>query len=245
MNAVLAVLVALPVVLMYHRVDVCAPSDRFSQRLTVSPVQFAAELRSINERGLHTIGLAELALEAKSRMQQLPSDAVLLTFDDGYSDQFRYAFPILQRLGDRATFFINTATVGTPNHLSWSEVEMMSRAGMSIGCHGVNHVDLATLTEEAQRYQIETCMRELSAHLGTGIVAYAYPSGAFDERTIRLERGAGLLFGFTTDRSFQTDPRSPYQITRIRIVGGMSDARFRAALGSTRAFVDLSDSESR
>ncbi len=139
MNAILAVLLAFPVVVMYHRVDVSAPRDPVSQRLTISPAQFADELRSIHRMGFHTIGIAELAHDMATRQPRMR--AVLITFDDGYSDQFRYAFPILERFGDRATFFVNVGTIGTPRHLTWSDVDAMSKAGMSIECHGVDHVE--------------------------------------------------------------------------------------------------------
>jgi peptidoglycan/xylan/chitin deacetylase (PgdA/CDA1 family) len=228
MGSLLAVLLAFPVVLMYHRVDVSAPSDPISRALTVSPVQFAAELQYLHDKGLHTIGITEL--ERDMREHRSLAHAVLLTFDDGYGDQFSYAFPILQRYGDVATFFVNVGSIGTPRHLSWVEVETMSRAGMSIGCHGVNHVDLSTLGTSAQSYQIDRCVEELGARLHSEVLAYAYPSGAFDAETIQLEQQAGLLFGFTTDPRFQTDTRSRYELTRRRIKSGMTGAEFAALL---------------
>jgi len=242
MNVLLAVLVAFPVVLMYHRIDVSSPGDRISQRLTISPAQFAAELLRIQQKGLRAVGVGELVSEMAAH--RAPQRAVVITFDDGYSDQFRYALPLLQRFGDRAIFFVNSGTIGTPGHLNWREVEAMSRAGMSIGCHGVSHVNLASLSSSQQGYQIEGCVRALGAHLQTAIVAYAYPSGGFNAETIDLEQRAGILLGFTTDPRFQRDGTSPYQLTRRRIVCGMSDERFGKILSRAPVFVDV-DSPSR
>ena len=162
MNVLLAVLLARPPVVMYHRVDPWSPSDSISQRLTISPVQFADELRDIHRIGLRTIGIDELVRDAMHGAS--PQRAVLLTFADGYSDQFSYAFRILQRFGDRAIFFINTATVGTPRHLTWPQVETMAKAGMSIECHGVEHVDLGESNAAEQTYEIDRCVRALHAH---------------------------------------------------------------------------------
>jgi peptidoglycan/xylan/chitin deacetylase (PgdA/CDA1 family) len=237
MSALLAVLLVFPAVVMYHRVDTAVPSDPISQRLTISPVQFAGELRSIARLGLHTIGIAELAHDVA--MHRSPVHAVLLTFDDGYSDQFQYAFPILERFGDRATFFVNVASIGTPNHLTWRDVETMSRAGMSIECHGVSHADLSELSTGAQTYQIDRCVAALRAHVRGSVLAYAYPSGAFNAQTLSLERQAGLLFGFTTDPRFQTDRQSPYELTRIRVTSGMSDDLFSALLEGAHAYVEF------
>jgi peptidoglycan/xylan/chitin deacetylase (PgdA/CDA1 family) len=238
-GALLAVLLAFPVILMYHRVDVTAPSDRISQALTISPVQFDAELRYLHDRGLHTIGIAEL--QRDMREHRSLANAVLLTFDDGYGDQFRYAYPILQRYGDVATFFVNVGTIGTARHLTWDEVEAMAHGGMSIGCHGVTHADLSTLGESAQSYQIDRCVQTLSAHLHSNVLAYAYPSGAFDALTIALEQRAGLLFGFTTDPRFQSNAQSPYELTRRRIKSGMSNADFASLLESTPEYVNVSE----
>ncbi len=240
MNALLAVLLAFPVVVMYHRVDVRAPNDLISQKLTVSPAQFAGELRSLHRMGFHTIGIAELAHDMTTR--QPPARAVLITFDDGYSDQFRYAFPILQHFGDRATFFVNVGTIGTPRHLTWRDVNAMSKAGMSIECHGVDHVDLASLDVTEQTYQIERCVRVVGAHLQGAVLAYAYPSGYFDAQTIDLERRAGLLFGFTTDPKLRRNALSPYELTRIRVMNGMDEARFAELLERTHNYVDFASS---
>ncbi|MBV8345574.1 MAG: polysaccharide deacetylase family protein [Candidatus Eremiobacteraeota bacterium] len=238
MGALLAVLLAFPTALMYHRVDVSAPSDYISQALTISPAQFAAELQYLHDKGLRTIGIAELQRDL--REQRSVAHDVLLTFDDGYADQFQYAFPILQRYGDVATFFVNVGTIGTPRHMTWDEVETMARAGMSIGCHGVTHVDLSELAASAQSYQIDRCVQLLSAHLHSEVLAYAYPSGAFDAETIALEQQAGLVFGFTTDPRFQTDAQSPYELTRRRIKSGMSAGDFAAIFGTRATYVKLS-----
>lgn len=240
MSTLLAVLLAFPAVVMYHRVDAWSPGDPISQRLTVSPAQFANELNDIRRIGLRTIGIDELAQDAAA--QRSPDRAILLTFDDGYSDQFHYAFPILQRFGDRATFFINTATIGTPRHLTWREVQIMSAAGMSIECHGVDHVDLASLSVVHQIDEIDRCERVLQERLGGPPRAFAYPSGDFDSNTVEIERQAGILFGFTTDPRFQWNRQSPYQIVRVRVTSGMSDELFVGRLERTRNYVDFAPS---
>jgi peptidoglycan/xylan/chitin deacetylase (PgdA/CDA1 family) len=238
MGMLLAILLAFPTVLMYHRVDVTAPSDYVSEALTVSPEQFADELQYLHDKGLRTVGIA--ALERDLREQRSVAREVLLTFDDGYADQFRYAFPLLQRYGDVATFFINVGAIGKPRHMTWDEVETMARAGMSIGCHGVTHADLSKLDAPAQSFQIDRCVQTLSAHLHSDVLAYAYPSGAFDAQTIALEEQAGLIFGFTTDPRFQTDAGSPYELTRRRVKNGMTAADFAALFGARPTYVKLS-----
>lgn len=234
-SLLLAVLFTLPPVLMYHRVDVSAPPDHVSRALTVSPAQFAAELQYLQANGIRTIGISDLE---RALAEGTPiGRAVLITFDDGYGDQFRYAFPILERYGDQATFFVNTGSVGTSRHLTWPEIELMRAAGMSIECHGVDHSDLSLLDAPRQRYEIDDCVQSLRRRLHADVSAYAYPSGAFDAETIALEEQAGLHLGFTTDPSFRTSGDSPYQLTRLRVTSGMSDAVFAEMIASSFSHV--------
>jgi peptidoglycan/xylan/chitin deacetylase (PgdA/CDA1 family) len=52
---------------------------------------------------------------------QLPAGAVLLTFDDGYRNNFEHAFPALQRIGATAIFFLTSDFVGEPRRRLWFE----------------------------------------------------------------------------------------------------------------------------
>src|SRR5579875_2843052 len=113
--AVLIAALHLPLVLMYHRVDVSSPADPTSQALTVSPSQFDAEMAVLARDGYAAISMDEYRLRLKRH--QPTNRVVLVTFDDGYSDQYRFAVPILVRYGYSATFFVNTGTIGRQNHL--------------------------------------------------------------------------------------------------------------------------------
>ena len=214
---------------MYHRVDVFSPADPTSQALTVSPAQFDAEMAELARDGFEAISVDQYALRMK--LHATTDRVVLVTFDDGYSDQYRFAVPILERYGYAATFFVNTATIGRHNHLSWQQLRDMEDEGMSIEAHGVHHVDLAALTPARQTIEIQQCVASLRAHLGENVVAFAYPSGAFDADTMRIVADSGLAFGFTTDASRRLWTNSPYDLARIRIKRGLPPAQFAQLLG--------------
>jgi peptidoglycan/xylan/chitin deacetylase (PgdA/CDA1 family) len=238
MPVLLALLLHVPPILMYHRVDVWAPADRISQALTVTPAAFGAQLAAIRARGMEGVGVDEFY--RLLRQHRSSSKLVLITFDDGYSDQYRYALPILRRYGMSATFFINTSTIGTARHLTWSEIRTMARDGMSIGAHGVEHVDLGDLNRSQQSYQIFDCVEKLRKYAAAPVIAYAYPSGDFDRTTVALERAAGILFGFTTDPRFTNGSEPQYELTRIRVERQTSITQLDAALEQTRPVVPLS-----
>ena len=214
---------------MYHRVDVSSPADPTSQALTVSPEQFEAEMAVLARDGFEAISMDRYTVRLK--LHRTTDRVVLVTFDDGYSDQYRFAVPILERYGYSATFFVNTGTIGRHNHLSWQQLRDMKDEGMSVEAHGVDHVDLAALTPARQTFEIDQCIASLRAHLGTEVIAFAYPSGAFDADTMRIVADSGMTFGFTTDASRRLWINSPYDLSRIRIKRGLAPAQFAQLLG--------------
>ena len=225
--ALLAVL-NFPLVLMYHRVDVSSPGDRISRALTVSPKQFDDEMGLLARRGFTAVSLDrfyELA-HAGRPLDRL----VLVTFDDGYSDQYRYAVPILQRYHFAGTFFVNTGTIGDARHMNWQELQTMREAGMSIEAHGVDHVDLAALAPARQAAEIEKCVLTLEERLATPVRAFAYPSGAFDMATVDIVRQTGIAFAFTTDAFRMLQRGSPYELARVRVKSGLDDREFSELL---------------
>src|SRR5690348_417827 len=129
-----------PPILMYHRVDVDRPAGRVAQELTVSPRQLQAQLAFLRARGIAGISMADL--NGRLREGRGLNHTVVLTFDDGYADQYRYAVPLLRRYGARATFYIVTGNVGRRGHLTWDDLRAMLAQGMDIAAHGMQHDDL-------------------------------------------------------------------------------------------------------
>ncbi len=83
-----------PPILMYHRIDVASPGDTISRDLTISPQQLQGQLDYLKVRGIAAISMAEL--ERRLRRHRALDHAVVLTFDDGYADQYHYAVPLLR-----------------------------------------------------------------------------------------------------------------------------------------------------
>ncbi|MFQ5428550.1 MAG: polysaccharide deacetylase family protein [Thermodesulfobacteriota bacterium] len=89
-------------VLMYHHVN---PND--GDMITVTPRAFEAHLQSIKENGYRTLALNELQAFMEGSLK-IRERAVVITFDDGYLDNFVYAFPLLKKYGLRAVIFTVT-----------------------------------------------------------------------------------------------------------------------------------------
>ena len=107
------------IILCYHRIADLPQSPR---RLWVSPQRFAEQLEVLT-RNFVPLSLAELA----KRLQEgkMPDKAVVITFDDGYADNFWNARPLLKHFGVPATVFVTTGLVGTEREFYWDELERL------------------------------------------------------------------------------------------------------------------------
>jgi peptidoglycan/xylan/chitin deacetylase (PgdA/CDA1 family) len=90
-----------------------------------------------------------------------------------------------------ATFFINSATVDTPGHLTWSQLKEMSRGGMSIQSHSHDHVDLARLSSDQLDYQLRRSKAEIEDRIGREVSLLALPYGSMPRQLISTAMRTG------------------------------------------------------
>jgi peptidoglycan/xylan/chitin deacetylase (PgdA/CDA1 family) len=101
---------------------------------------------------------------------------VSLTFDDGLADQYLARAPLRDH-GMRATFYVNSGTLGKPLHLSPAQLSVLVGDGDEIGGHTVDHVDVAATTGDELRHQL--CDdRSALLRLGFTVSDFAYPLGS-------------------------------------------------------------------
>ena len=105
-------------VLLYHRVT---QSQTDPQQLSVTPANFNAHLEHLkNNYHLLTIKVFQYYLENKKKF---PKKSVLITFDDGYADNYLEALPILEKHTAQALFYIATGTLNTDVEFWWDAIE--------------------------------------------------------------------------------------------------------------------------
>lgn len=115
---------------------------------------------------------------------------LVITFDDGYRDNYLTAAPILERLGLPACFFITTGFVGTnkvpwwdeewgiqSRWMSWAEVRELAQRGFELGAHTVNHPDLSEVEGPEAVEDIQESRNRLEKEVGKPIPFFAYPFG--------------------------------------------------------------------
>ncbi len=217
-------------ILMYHHVsDAPAGADAIRLDLSVGPKAFSQQMDYLASHGYQTIGLADL-VERLQKGHALPAKPVVLTFDDGYDDNYSQAYPVLRRRGFTGTFFLITDAVGNPEYMTWSQAIEMSRQGMSIEAHGRTHSDLAASRAADQAWQIGGSQKILEDKLGQPVRFYCYPSGRYNAQTIATLRAQGYLAAVTTAYGATHSAADLFELTRVRIRGADTIDQFISKL---------------
>ena len=200
-------------VLMYHSI-----SAKYAPSFCVPAPQFEQEMRYLREHDYHSISPAELRA-ALADGEPLPENPVLITFDDGFGDNYKTAWPILKKYGFRATFFIVTSQVGSYS-IDWPQLRELADAGNTIGSHTVDHRDLTTLSPSQQEKELRTSRQMLEGRLGVPVTAFCIPYGKYNKTTLDLLCAAGYDIGFTTNPGRVCAGDNIYTLHRLHMVGG-------------------------
>jgi peptidoglycan/xylan/chitin deacetylase (PgdA/CDA1 family) len=131
-------------------------------------------MKWLSDRGYSTVTISEVT-RAIMNGQTLPDRPVVITFDDGYLDVYQNAYPILEKYGFYATFFIIGNTVDTRGNLSTDQLLELVNDGWEIGCHSMNHSYLTSGNNLEQ--EIVGSKELLEEKIGEAVLTFAYPYG--------------------------------------------------------------------
>jgi peptidoglycan/xylan/chitin deacetylase (PgdA/CDA1 family) len=209
-------------VIMYHSVN--PVENPFIRKLIVTPEAFERQMRFLKSHRYNVVSLRELA-ERISAGGKIPPRTIAITFDDGYRDNYTYAFPVLKKYNLPATIFIIIDEVGRrlaksgDDRLSWSEIKAMQDSGLiEFGSHAMGP-DLLTKisSEEELRRQIFLSKKILEEKLGSSVIAFSYPEGRFNSKIKALVKEAGYKVAVATKPGKSYPKNDVYALRRLRI----------------------------
>ena len=177
-------------VLNYHQVR------NGNSYLSVHLEDFDAQMNYLVENGYIAI-TPDALLSALEGELELPPKPVLITFDDGYSDNYENAFPILQKYGLRATIFVIPALVGKEGYMTWDELKEMEENGITMQSHTLNHIALEELPDDGLRTELLKSKQILEEQLGHAVDFVAYPTGTYNLHIAGIAREVGYKGAFT------------------------------------------------
>ena len=233
-------------ILTYHRINDWHPEDLLSVRVG----HFREQMEYLAANGWRVIPLTE-AVEQLSQTNGATSDklqvtseyggaearrhakAIVITFDDGYADNYWHAYPILREHEFPATLFVASGlmdhhepmpryaegSVQQDRGLSWNDIRTMQAGGIEIGAHSVTHADLTAGSGEETRQEIVESKRQIERETGRPVTAFAYPKGRLNAQVVRFVREAG----FTSACSERVGTNQPgedlFRLRRTEISG--------------------------
>ncbi|MBI4232785.1 polysaccharide deacetylase family protein [Candidatus Peregrinibacteria bacterium] len=114
------------IILLYHRV-IDLKTDPYL--LAVSPKRFSEQISYLKNH-YHIISLDQLITSLQQGI--FPQNSLVITFDDGYLDNYTYAKPILEQLQVPATIFVSTGNLGRNEEFWWDALERLFLIGENL-----------------------------------------------------------------------------------------------------------------
>ncbi len=228
-----------PLILAYHSI-----SAHRRDNLAVRVADFEHQLAWLHRQGYRSITLAEYMNQAIERGERV----VIITFDDGYADNYTLAFPILKRYGFVATIFLVSDFVDTDHvfswdapkitsqrdaHfyrlLTWEQVQEMAAYGIEFGSHTCTHPELTKVSAKECSEEIVRSRADLQARLGGDVVSFCYPRGDLDTDVIQTVEQAGYRCAVVTPKRVDI-PLGRYTLRRVGIYYNITPLRFQVKI---------------
>jgi peptidoglycan/xylan/chitin deacetylase (PgdA/CDA1 family) len=185
-------------ILIYHHV---VPGGG-SPVLYVTPGGFEQQLQYLQSNGYQSVSFADLA-DCLEYGAPLPERPVILSFDDGWENQYQYAFPLLQKYGFTGTFYVVSGYIDHQNFMTTEQLKRMMAAGMVIGGHSRTHPALSGVGNGRLKDEVAGSKAWLEDRLGVAIDSFAYPYGSYSSATVAAVKAAGYRTARTVDTSTQ------------------------------------------
>ncbi len=220
------------IILMYHG----TPKDTPSSQYSIKAVTFRRHIEYLKRFGWRTATFKELLYP-----NTISDKTVILTFDDGYADNYEGAFRVLLDHSMTATWFITSGHIG--KHALWrgaesAETQILTKHqlremlahGMEIASHTYSHPDLTKLTYNEQLIELIRSKEEIEEVINETVPSFAYPYGRYNQDTIRAVSDAGYQIACSVRSGRFSISDSPYLIPRITIFSSDSVSIFARKL---------------
>lgn len=194
--------VTVPVLLYHHVQPLYLASENQQETLTVGVEFFDMQMKYLSDNGYVSLSATQL-VKALLNREELPTKSVVITFDDGYEDNYLYAYPVLRRYGIMGNFMVATSLLETEGYMNWTQLAEMAESNLvSIYNHTAHHVDIGNATKEQSLGEIVQAKDALEKKLGINSPIFAYPYGSVSETAREALKFTGYAGAFTTQHGF-------------------------------------------
>lgn len=229
-------------ILMYHKIDELPSGVSFHGNY-VRPSEFAAQIPALLSWGYAPITFDQW-IQYREMGAAIPDKPLIVTFDDGYRDFERNAWPVLKQHGVGATVFLVASQIGGSN--AWDPGEpqetlldrdailRLQGEGVQFGSHGYSHRPLARISESEARDELCRSRNDLRTLLGREPEVFAYPFSNQSRRVRRLARDAGYRAAVRGKGRMNFRFTDPHGLRRIKVDYGAGVEGLQRSLEAAR-----------
>jgi len=197
-------------VIAYHSIS----DDNIGSPLVVSTENFREHMKTLKDKGYTTLTMKQVE-EYILNEESIPAKSVLITFDDGYKDNYTNAFPILKEFNMNATIFVIPTYLDGQAYMTPDQVKEMSCYGIDIQSHTYTHKRLSDLSYEEQFKELELSKKQLSEMIGKEVTMCAYPEGRYNDDTLKAMEKVGYKCAFTIKRGYSDRNDGRFELDRV------------------------------
>ncbi|OLN32285.1 polysaccharide deacetylase family protein [Desulfosporosinus metallidurans] len=211
-------------ILYYHSVML-----EVGNEIRMPPDQFEAQMAYLKDKGYQSVSLDQL-YQAQYRGGTLPPKPFVITFDDGYADNYTTAFPILKKYGFTATIFMVSSYINGEDFMSWPQLKELAANGWDIEGHTVNHPYLSKQDATTVLSELRSSKELLERELERPVEFFAYPYGDYNTPVVLAVRNTGYLMAVTTERGWANHNTDSWHVHRVYCYANMGLNEFSRRL---------------
>lgn len=209
---------------MYHSISEHVGTEKHN-KWRVKPKDFEKQMNWFYKNNWKSFTISELV-----KLDEIPEKSFVITFDDGYEDNFTNAFSVLQKYNFKATIYLvpnqtinhweekNTTVLS--NLLNEKQILEMQNSGLiEFGSHTLSHVNLSIISDEQLINELRESKKEVENITKKECEAFAYPYGKFDDKIVQAVKNAGYKNATVVKRGLFEQNDDIFTIKRIGILG--------------------------
>lgn len=215
-------------ILLYHKI-----SFKYNGLLTISEGRLKKQFEYLQENGFTPIFFSEL-IDHVNNGTALPAKPVIITFDDGYQNNYTYLYPLLEKFSFKATIFLPVGYIGETNKWDHKSIKLMSYdilrsmdgKYVEFGLHSYHHKSYKRKTVDFIEEDLKKCYTTLEENNISYVKVLAYPYGSFPRekeaflKFSEMLKKSGIVFGLRIGNRINRLPiTNPYLVKRIDIKG--------------------------
>ncbi|SRR6266568_1182345 len=205
-------------IIMYHHTEPLEIAGQLGHApLTQDSSYFEEHISYLTTKNYHFLSLGDLVYAILTR-GTVPEKSVVVTIDDGYIDNYTYAFLMAKKYQAIINFMIPTGLVGQPDYMTWDHLKEMAASPYArIYNHTTSHAPLGLINQDQIIKEVTTANEDLKNNLGIDNNIVVYPYGSYSDLAIQTLKQLSMIAALSTDPGRSDCISNIYKLPRVRV----------------------------